>query len=573
MSQNILTQASLYLKEWYIFKIIILSVVILNFDYPNFLNAQPLENPRPLPSLTPLPETPLPLIPSPTVPSEEVIPDSLEKITVKSFRFQGNTVFSNSELAEVVKKYLNTPLSFSDLLQARAAVTQYYVDQGYVTSGAYLPPQTIEDGIVTIAIVEGKLSEINVTVDGKLHPNYIRDRIALAAHTPLNVKRLLQSLQLLQLDPLIESIKSELSAGIEPGTSILTVKAVTADSFHFKVLLDNGRNPQVGSFRRGAEIREDNLLGLGDGIRGSYQNTDGSDDINISYNVPVNARNGKIEAEFRNLTGKIVEEPFDVLDLASDYQKYALRFRQPVIQTPNQEFALGLGLDYQSNYSRTPFFPITSPGSDEEGRTKATTLRFSQEWTQRSENQVMAARSEFNFGLDAFGTTIPFDIRYNPNAPNPQAFFWRGQGQWVHLLAPETVFVLQGDMQLTNNSLIPLEQFAIGGLGSVIGYRQNTLLTDNGLFLGAEIRFPVYYSANKDTVFHVIPFVNFGHGWNHGEFTPSINTLASVGMGFQWRHRDLFNARLDIGIPLGRVPFEGNTWQDQGIMFTIIMGP
>ncbi|MGK7943270.1 MAG: ShlB/FhaC/HecB family hemolysin secretion/activation protein [Microcystaceae cyanobacterium] len=537
------------------------------------LTAQPLEESPPLPNLTPLPTTPLPTPPSPIVPLDEAIPDLPEKITVTSFRFEGNTAFNEAQLSEVVQDYLNRPLSFAELLEARTAITQYYIDQGYVTSGAYLPPQTINDGIITIAIIEGKLTDIRVTVEGKLNPNYIRSRIAIASQPPLNVKHLLESLQLLQLDPLIESISTELSAGFEPGSSILTVNAVSANSFHFQVLLDNGRNPQVGSFRRGVEIREDNLLGIGDSIRGSYRNTDGSDDINVAYRIPVTARNGTVEVDVRNLTGKIVEEPFDVLDLASDYQKYALRLRHPVIRKPNQELALGLGFDYQHSFSRTPFFPITSSGSDESGRTRATFIRFNQEWLQRAENQVLAARSEFNFGLDALGTTTPFDVRINPDAPNPNAFFWRGQSQWVRLLAPETLFVLQGDVQLADSPIVPLEQFAIGGLGSVIGYRQNALLTDNGLFLGAELRYPLYYDEINDTVFHFVPFVQFGHGWNNGDFNPSIDTLASVGVAFQWRYQDLFNARLDVGIPLGRVPFEGNTWQDKGIMFTIIMGP
>ncbi|MGK7930584.1 MAG: ShlB/FhaC/HecB family hemolysin secretion/activation protein [Microcystaceae cyanobacterium] len=562
------------INRWFeSFSVIILFVLILTDGQLTPLNAQPLEESSPLPSITPLPTTPLPLTPSPIVPPNESIPDIPEKITVKDFSFEGNTAFSEAQLTKVVQDYLNRPLSFAELLEARTAITQYYIDQGYVTSGAYIPPQTINEGMVTIAIVEGKLTDINVTVEGKLNPDYIRNRIALASQTPLNVNRLLESLQLLQLDPLIDSISTELSAGIEPGTSILTVNAVTANSFHFQVLLDNGRNPQVGSFRRGAEIRDDNLLGIGDSIRGSYRNTDGSDDINVAYRIPFTPRNGTVEVEFRNLTGKIIEEPFDVLDLASDYQKYALRIRHPVIRKPNQELALGIGFDYQNSFSRTPFFPITSSGSDENGRTKATFIRFNQEWLQRGEKQVLAARSEFNFGIDALGTTTPFDVRINPDAPNPNAFFWRGQSQWVRRLAPETLFVLQGDVQLAGSPIVPLEQFAIGGLGSVVGYRQNTLLTDNGLFLGAEVRYPLYYDDINDTVIHLVPFVQFGHGWNNGEFNPSIDTLASVGMGLQWRYKDLFNARLDVGIPLGRVPFEGNTWQDKGIMFTIIMGP
>ncbi len=543
--------------------IVILLSLLGNFCYfMSFAQGQTLSD---SPEWTDFPVSP------PPIPEE--IPEIPDTIIIQSFQFEGNTAFSSEELAGVIQNYTNRPISFSELLQARFDITQYYISKGYLTSGAYIPPQAIKKGKVTIAIVEGTLSKIQVEVEGKLNPNYIRSRIAIATTPPLNVPRLLKSLQLLQLDPLIKSISADLSTGIQPGESILNVTAVTANSFHFKILLDNGRNPQVGSFRRGAEIRDDNFGGLGDSLQASYRNTDGSDDIEVSYNIPVNARNGQVDLNFRNLTGKIVEKPFNVLDLSSDYQKYALSFQQPVWQSPNKDLVLGITFDYQSNYTRTPLFPITSPGSDAAGYTRATTIRFFQEWTQREEQQVIAVRSEFNQGIDALGTTVPFDIRLNPDAPNSTAFFWRGQAQWVRSLAPEMLFILRGDLQLANSPIVPLEQFALGGLGSVIGYRQNTLLTDNGFFAEAELRIPLYTNLEQQVAFHLIPFVDFGTGWNNGDFTPSINTLASVGLGLQWRYRNAFSARLDFGIPLGRVPFEGNTWQDKGIVFTVIMGP
>ncbi len=60
------------------------------------------------------------------------------------------------------------------------------------------------------------------------------------------------------------------------------------------------------------------------------------------------------------------------------------------------------------------------------------------------------------------------------------AFFsWRGQAQYVRLLAPNTLWVIRSDLQFASKATFPIEQFALGGLDSVRGYRQNFLLTDN----------------------------------------------------------------------------------------------
>lgn len=365
---------------------------------------------QPVPPPTrPLPELPKPLPPSPEIlkppPSPPVVEEELPTntsgtITVKEFRFEGNTAFTDGELREITNAYLQRPITFAELLQARSAITQLYVEQGYTTSGAFIPLQRSQDGIVTIEIVEGKLGEIQISMEGKLNPDYVRERLAIAAEAPLNVPRLLEALQLLQVNPLIKTISAELSASPEPGVSILTVKGVSARSFYPSSVLDNGRNPQVGSFRRGVDLSEINLLGFGDSLFASYRNSDGSDDVEVSYGIPVNARNGVVKASYRTLTSEITELPLSELDVISNYEKYSFSFRQPVVETLNQELALEISLEHQKSQSRyLGGLPFPSRGSDEQGKTNVTTLRFSGDWVNRSEQQVIALRSEFSWGI------------------------------------------------------------------------------------------------------------------------------------------------------------------------------
>ncbi|MGA0200795.1 MAG: POTRA domain-containing protein [Prochlorotrichaceae cyanobacterium] len=186
---------------------------------------------------------------TPAEPSDTPFTDPGETIEVKGYRIVGSTVFSEEELAAATQDFMGS-VSFSQLLQARSAITQLYIDNGYITSGAFLPEQTLADGQVTIQVIEGRLSEINVNGLGRLNPKYVRDRVRLAAGVPVNVNDLLQGLQLLQLDPHIANISAELSAGVNPGESILDLELVQAPSFNAQVELNNGRVPSVGSFRR-----------------------------------------------------------------------------------------------------------------------------------------------------------------------------------------------------------------------------------------------------------------------------------------------------------------------------------
>lgn len=523
-------------------------------------------SPKTSPSLKP-PSTPaLP-------PASEDIPD---RIVVERFIFEGNTAFGQQELAAVTAPFTGRPITFDELLQARSAVTQLYVDRGYVTSGAFIPPQTLESGAVKIKIVEGSLEAINVRVEGKLDPAYVRNRLALGAGTPLNLNHLLEALQLLQLDPLISKISAELGASPQPGRNILDVTVVPAPSFEVRVLSDNGRSPSVGSFRRGGELAENNLSGGGDRLAVQYLNTDGSDDFTLSYQRPVNSYNGRIKFEARRVTAQVISpEELAPLDINSAYQQYRATFQQPVLQNPNQSLVLGLTFDYQtSGTSYLDHLPFPGRGTNLDGQVTASALRFFQEWTQRSERDVLAARSEFSLGLDVLGSTVAYDAPFNPDAPSTRYFLWRGQGQWVKLLAPNTLFLLRGDVQVANRPVVFLEQYGLGGLGSVRGYRQNTLLTDSGLFASMEFRLPILRIGEIEGVLQLAPFLDFGVGWNiPGNSDPDPNVLASTGIGLLWQSGEAVSIRLDWGIPLGRVPFRGNSWQDDGITFSIQIQP
>jgi hemolysin activation/secretion protein len=563
----------------------LLPVVITTSSFvPNSLQAQtpppvtvpPPQDIQPLPTPTPSPELPQPLPPpeellQPNIPNPkppENVPGVPQTISVESFRVVGSTVFSPEQLAKVLAPFTNRPISFAELFQARSAVTQLYFDNGYVTSGAYIPPQTLQGKVVTIAVLEGGLESIQVTGTKYLNSNYVRRRIAIATKAPLNRDRLLQALQLLQLNPLISNISAELSAGTRPGQSILEVQVSEAQSTTVQANIDNGRSPAVGSFRRNIQLNEGNVLGIGDRISFAYSNTDGSNAIDTSYSLPLNPRNGTLNFSYGTTSSSVIEPLFDELDIKSESRYYDIALRQPIIQTPSQEFALGLSasrLESETSLLGEPF--ALSLGADDRGRTRISALRFFQEWTQRDTRQVIAARSQFNLGVGAMDATV------NAERPDSRFFSWQGQAQWVRLLAPETLLLLRGNVQLSTTSLVPLEQFSLGGVQSVRGYRQDSLLTDNGAFASAEVRLPVLRVPDWKAVLQVAPFVDLGTTWNAGRVAPDTNSLASVGLGLVWQQSNRFTARLDYGIPLISVSSTERTWQENGIYFSVFYNP
>ena len=522
-------------------------------------------------------ESPLQTPPRPETP-QSPIPPKADTITVKKFIVEGNTVFSQKKLDETLQPYTNRAISFAELLQARSAITDLYVKAGYITTGAYIPKdQTLKGAVaeVKIKVIEGQV-KVRVTGTRRLNPNYVRSRLQLGASTPLNERKLTDALRLLQVDPLISSIAAELRADVHPGTNILEVQVTEAPTWRGQLISDNGRSPSVGSFRRGAGLTQANLLGLGDGLSVSYNNTDGSNGIDLSYTLPVNPRNGTLNFSYGRTFGNIIEEPFRKFDINSNSRYYQLTFRQPIIQTPNQEFALSLiGSVNENETSIGGVNAPISPGADRQGRTRASAIRFAQEYVLQERRFVFAARSQFSLGINAFGATI------NDAPPDSNFFSWRGQLQWVQLFGAYTddlptapTLLVRTDLQLGDRPLLPTEQFGFGGLGSVRGYRQDVLLTDNGVSGSVELRLPIVRIPEWKSLIQIVPFVDVATGWNSGEsFQPDPRTLASVGIGLQFIRSRRFSARLDWGIPLVNLNLPKRTWQENGVYFSIEFNP
>ena len=308
----------------------------------------------------------------------------------------------------------------------------------------------------------------------------------------------------------------------------------------------------------------------------TYFNTDGSNKVDASYKVPINPRNGTLSFNFNYQDNDVVEPPFDELDIESESTYYELGLRQPILQTINNqtqtfdEVALSLTAFWRESKSfllGTPF-PF-SLGANEDGETRIFALRFSQEWTRRNANSVFALRSEFSVGLDAFDATTNEQIPGVERIPDSRFFAWRGQAQWVGLLAPDALLVLRGGLQLANDALLPSEQFSVGGFNTVRGYRKDQLLTDNGLLASAELRLPIIKGFSESGIVQLVPFIDYGKGWNSFDVpNPDPENLAAVGIGLLWQEKN-FTFRFDYGIPLIDTDSRDRTLQEQGLYFSL----
>lgn len=526
------------------------------------------------PPLPPLPETIPSTSPNLTIPASPLVPSSplpTVRVRVKDIEVLGSTAFSQDELAEVLAPFRGREASFEELLAIRAAVTDLYVSRGYVTSGAFLPVQQIDDvnnAVIRIQVVEGEVEQIQIQGLTRLSEAYVRDRLLAAIHTPLNLRSLEAALQLLQLDPLIASVQAELGAGLTPGRNILKLTLQEVDPWTGIAVVQNRESPSVGSVGGGVVLSYGNLTGGGDRLSADVNLTAGSQTIGAGYELPLNAQNGKLSFRYITSSNRIIEQPFSRSDINSRTQTVSVGFRQPIARTSSSEIGLGLSLDWRENQTfllnNVPFSFSIGP---ENGRSAVTVLRFTQDWVNRTPTQVLAARSQFNLGLGLLGATV------NNSGTDGRFISWLGQFQWVQAISGDAIVITRVAAQLTGDSLLPIEQFGIGGVDTVRGYRQNQRVGDSGIIGSVEVRVPLIRNTAGESVLQLTPFFDVGTVWSHRNETGATATLASIGTGLRWQIDTNMSARLDIGIPLLNTTNLGSSLQDSGIYFSLQYQP
>jgi hemolysin activation/secretion protein len=488
--------------------------------------------PSPLQQEQPRPAPPPVLPPVPPPPSRELELLPRERVFIRDVRVLGSTVFTPEEIRRVTGPYTGREVTDEDLQQLRDALTLLYVNRGYVNSGAILPDQTVEQGVVTYQIIEGRLSDIEVQGTRWFRDSYVTRRLRLGAGPPLDVNELQERLQLLLEDPRFRRLNAELKPGTRLGDAVLTVAVDERPPYRLALEFNNYQSPSIGAERGLVTVEHANLTGNGDVLTLRYGRSEGLDPLlDFRYAVPLTARDTTLSLQYRKNTFAVIEEPFEVLDIESDSEIYTIGLRQPVYRTLNTEFALELLGERLSNETELLGEPFSlSPGA-RNGEAVVTALRTAQELVHRTQSQVFAARSRFSVGIDALGSTVHRD-----GEPDSRFFAWLGQFQWVRRVAAlrDTHFIFRSDLQLADDALLVLEQVAVGGRYSVRGYRENTLVRDNAFLASVEVRVPIVRGTRWADYVELVPFYDYGRGWNTKPPSGDPLDISSVGIGLRW---------------------------------------
>lgn len=475
-----------------------------------------------------------------------------QRVLVKKVRIQGNTVLTRSVLMPLIKNYVGNSITGSQLNQLAFEITQLYIEQGYINSGVVLPDQKIENGTVIFLALEGKLGKVRVSGNHSLKLSYFSNQVK-DNDTPLNINMLQEQINEIKNNPIIETLHAEILPGKKPGLAELRIDVVEKKIYQLTTGIDNYRSPGIGAERVFISARHRNITGNSDSLSGQVGITKGLKDYSLKYMFPINLINSKLAAYYVNSDAQIIEDdPSVKIESESSLIGFNWLFDQRWSGTTTSSYIAG----YEQFTNKTRIAGSAS-GCGTSGECESNILILSANWDKKSNKRQQHTNFTLRKGLSSN------DAKRLTSAGNPNTTAFYTHWQITQALSRSLgMFRLNSKLQYAMDTLVGSEKFSLGGVSTVRGYRENTVVRDNGFLFSSE-----WIQKTQFIGTFITAFVDYGVGWNN-EISTNKDHLLSMGGGIAWQKMKSINTELFVGVPLLQRPDELKNLQDFGVHFS-----
>ncbi|MBN2483191.1 MAG: ShlB/FhaC/HecB family hemolysin secretion/activation protein [Candidatus Omnitrophica bacterium] len=497
--------------------------------------------------------------------SEVEIPDDGgPKVMVRQITVEGATLLSQPEIRNIVGPFEGKSLTMSAIQKIADLITDAYRQKGYVTSRAYVPPQTIRTGALLIRVVEGKLGKLDIRGNKYFKTSLIEKKLDLQEDGYFDYSALQQSLVYINEAP-DRTARAVLAPGVQAGTTDIIIEVEDQMPIHVGFEYDNYGSRYIGGDRYGFVFEHNNLLGFDDKLYFKYQISD-STRLKLRqfrYSVPV-ARGWDVG--FYYLKSKLtLGKEFLAVDARGDAEIWGLFTNKALITRDDLDVRANLGFDYKR--IRNYLFGAQSSRDAVRMLKAGVDIDFTDKWGRN------ILTPELDIGLPTiFGGMAAKD----PNASRAGAGnrFYKGIMNYFRLqpMPWETSLLWKNSVQYTNYNLVASEQFQIGGPTSVRGYPPAEFSGDKGWYTSLEWSVPFYFLGQKDTkvpftkdvrLYDALRFVAF-YDWATTHLNSPVvgqekhETIRGAGFGLRLNVGENFTCRVEIGYPIGgKTPSDG----------------
>ena len=280
---------------------------------------------------------------TPATPSEATV-------LVRRFQFTGNRLLSTEALNTALVSFTNRPLTLGQLKDAADAITNTYREAGW-TVRAFVPKQEINDGVVTLQIVEAVFG--NAAVQGNAPERVEAARLVRMAEAilpqgqPIHASQIDRALLLLDDLPGV-SVAGNLVEGERDGETNLLIAAVDDALVNGNASIDNQGSRATGTDRLSVNLSINSPASLGDALTLNALKTQGSEYQRLAYSLPVGYTAWRAGVHASNLHYAVITPEFASLNPFGTATTRGLDISYPLVRSQLQNVNFAMSYDDKS---------------------------------------------------------------------------------------------------------------------------------------------------------------------------------------------------------------------------------
>lgn len=469
--------------------------------------------------------------------------------TLKSVRFEGATRYTADDMKALYADKIGKRITISELNAIVANVTAFYRNNGYILSRAVLPPQKIEDGNVTIRIVEGFVNDVILEGDvGAGSDKALLQKYAdkIRASKPLNAKDLERYLLLMEDLPGVSARAVIRPAAKTTGASDVVVN-ITRKKMEGTLTFDNRGTRFLGPIQGSATAAFNNLFGLNDQTQVRVLN---------SVFEPAELQFGELrhEEQVGSEGTKFIASAsyartrpgstLDILNLDGWSATETLAFVHPMLRSRQNNWFLSTDLTFRT--SDVQILDTTLYRDETTVWRVGTSYDFMDKWFAVNRMEANIAKG-MNWWNDNGNNSL--------SRSNGETSFIKFTGKATRIQPISGPWTAFGSVtgQYSSDALLAAEEFALGGEEFGSAYDSAELTGDHGLAGRVELQYNQSRQQELLTNYQLYGFYDLGRVWNRDIVAgsePAHISLASAGLGSRFNVTREFSGGVEVAVPL-----------------------
>lgn len=480
----------------------------------------------------------------PTLPTQELKPVMSDmggkSVEIKGFKLSGALHVNNETLLSLIDSYAGKSYTLGELEKITSLITKAYREQGYFVARAYIPKQSMRDGILEIAVIEGNYGAFKLTNNSLVNNERVQGMLDdVKGDNVVSSNTLERAMLIINDTPGVNVTAADVKPGANVGTSDFDIATEATNPYSAYILGDNYGSKYTGRYRVNVGLSALSPLGYGDklSLNGVMSTTSDLKNGKVAYSFPLmdNGLRGELSAS--RTTYSLAEE-YEALDALGTSNTLEAKLSYPIIRTREESLSVSLAYDHKSMKDEVR---STDTVTKKEADLAILGLNYNRSCTLFGLPSATTATINLTHGDLSFNDAA--SLALDKAGAKTNGDYTKVSGSIEKSLQFNPLYSLTTNVQfqkaLGHKNLDGSEDFSLGGAYGVRAFPSGEHSAENGYIFGAEL---FYTLPRVEGINHKASiFADTGYATMENKIGDNEGRqLSDMGLGYQATYKEFF---------------------------------